>query len=66
MPTTDPSAALQALLRKLDALLPEPPAQADFETQLAFRWVRRASLLGSLGYLQSVGPFARIALDDPA
>jgi predicted AAA+ superfamily ATPase len=64
MPTTDPSAALQALLYKLDALLPEPPAQADFETQLAFRWVRRASLLGSLGYLQSVGPFARIALDD--
>ena len=64
MPTTDPSAPLQALLRKLDALLPEPPAQADFETQPAFRWVRRASLLGSIGYLQSVGPFARIALDD--
>ncbi len=64
MPTTDPNAPLQALIRKLDALLPEPPAPVHFDSQLAFRWVRRSSLLGSIGYLQPVGPFARIALDD--
>lgn len=64
MPTTDPNASLQSLIRKLDALLPEPPAQVQFDHQIAFRWVRRASLLGSMGYLQPVGPFARIALED--
>ncbi len=66
MPTTDPNAAALWLRlgRKLDALLPPSPPEIDFTQQLAFRWIRRSTLLGHVSFLQPVTSFAQIDLKD--
>jgi len=66
MPTTDPKNAelWLRLGQKLEALLPPPPPAIDFTTQMAFRWVRRSTLLGHVSFLQPVAQFARIDLAD--
>jgi predicted AAA+ superfamily ATPase len=66
MPITDPKNAelWLRLGQKLEALLPPSPPPIDFTSQLAFRWVRRATLLGHVSFLQPVASFARIDLDD--
>jgi predicted AAA+ superfamily ATPase len=66
MPTTDPKNAelWLRLGQKLEALLPPPPPAIDFTTQMAFRWVRRSTLLGHVSFLQPVAQFARIDLGD--
>lgn len=52
------------LLAKLNAFLPQVPAQPDFEKSIAFRWVRRHTLLGHVSYLEPVRHFAEIRLSD--
>jgi predicted AAA+ superfamily ATPase len=66
MPTTDPKNAelWLRLGQKLEALLPPSPPAIDFTTQMAFRWVRRSTLLGHVSFLQPVAQFARIDLGD--
>ncbi|MEN9830145.1 MAG: hypothetical protein RLZZ80_213 [Pseudomonadota bacterium] len=66
MPTTDPKNAelWLRLGQKLEALLPPSPPAIDFTTQMAFRWVRRSTLLGHVSFLQPVAQFARIDLAD--
>lgn len=66
MPTTDPKndELWLRLGQKLEALLPPSPPTIDFTTQMAFRWVRRSTLLGHVSFLQPVASFARIDLTD--
>ncbi|MEY2777041.1 MAG: hypothetical protein RLY30_1139 [Pseudomonadota bacterium] len=52
-PTIDPK-RIDQLLRKLEALLPEPPPEPDFTTQWAFQWRRQSTLLGEQGQLRPV------------
>ena len=56
----------EAILEKLEALLPAPPATPDWEAGLAFRWQRYASLAGlnMPGYLQHIRQLPGIRLAD--
>lgn len=54
----------QLLLKKLNAFLPDVPATPDFAASLAFRWVRRDTLLGHVSYLEPVSHFAEIGFSD--
>jgi uncharacterized protein len=56
--------ALGQLVTKLNALLPDPPAPVDFAHDIAFRWVRRATLLGEVSFLKPVPLLAKIRLAD--
>jgi predicted AAA+ superfamily ATPase len=65
--STDPLrsfSSLDQLVTKLNALLPDPPAPVDFDRDIAFRWVRRATLLGEVSFLKPVPLFAKIQLSD--
>lgn len=55
---------LDQLLAKLNAYLPNIPGQPDFEKSIAFRWIRRATLLGHISYLEPVLHFADIRFAD--
>ena len=55
---------LEALIQKLNALLPDPPAPPNFEEDIAFRWVRRSTLLGEVSFLKSIPLFAKIRVAD--
>ena len=55
---------LDQLLDKLNAYLPEIPKAPDFQKSIAFRWIRRASLLGHVSYLEPVKHFAEIRFAD--
>lgn len=55
---------LETLLAKLNAFLPPTPAAPDFAKSIAFKWVRRASLLGHVSYLEAVSHFAEISFAD--
>lgn len=58
------NAPLNELLAKLNRLLPELPAVPDFAAAKAMRWVRRATLLGHVAYLEPVAHFAEIRFVD--
>ncbi len=49
---------------KLNAYLPEIPTAPDFQKSIAFRWIRRASLLGHISHLEPVKHFAEIQFAD--
>lgn len=55
---------MNELLAKLNAFLPAVPAAPDFKTAIAFRWVRRQTLLGHISYLEPVQHFADIRFVD--
>lgn len=63
-PTPTPGSPLEDLVRKLNALLPDPPAPVNFARDTAFRWVRRNTLLGEVSFLKPVPLFAKIRLAD--
>lgn len=50
----------EALLARVEALLPEPPRPPDWRSAKAFRWLKR----NGRGHLQSVGKPHRIRLKD--
>jgi len=56
-------ARLESLLARAEALLPTPPAPADWSA-IAYRWRRRPGIAGGHGFLDPVKHVARIALDD--
>jgi predicted AAA+ superfamily ATPase len=58
------SDALEQLLARLNAYLPVPAAAPDFVSTIAFRWVRRQTLLGYLSHLEPVQHFAAIRFAD--
>jgi uncharacterized protein len=58
------NANLDQLLSKLNAYLPSIPGQPNFEQTIAFRWIRRATLLGHISYLEPVSHFADIRFAD--
>lgn len=63
MPTIDPE-LMQRLLRKLDALLPEPAPAPDFSSQWAFQWRRQSTPLGEQGSLRAVSQPAWVRFSD--
>lgn len=58
------SDALDQLLARLNAYLPAPSAVPDFAKTIAFRWVRRQTLLGYISTLEPVHHFAAIRFED--
>lgn len=56
--------ALSQLLAKLNAYLPAVPSAPDFRASIAFRWIRRQSLLGHISYLEPVTHVAEIRFSD--
>ncbi len=58
------SDALEQLLARLNAYLPAPAAAPDFANTIAFRWVRRQTLLGYVSNLEPVQHFAAIRFAD--
>ncbi|RPI48023.1 MAG: ATP-binding protein [Betaproteobacteria bacterium] len=58
--STQLMARAEALLCRLELLLPAPPPATDWRQSIAFRWRKR----GSHGYLQPVAHPHRIRLDD--
>ena len=55
---------LEGLLARLEDWLPQPLTEDDWKSALAFRWRRKDTLLGKLGYLQAVKHISSIAFDD--
>jgi predicted AAA+ superfamily ATPase len=51
----------EALLQRVEAILPQAPREPDWKLGFAFRWRKRA---GGVGYLQAVAHVSPIALDD--
>ena len=56
-------ARAEALVAKLEALLPPPPPAIDWDASVAFRW-RKSATLSARGWLQPVGHVHRIRLSD--
>lgn len=55
---------LDKLLARLDAWMPQELTEADWQTAVAFRWRRKDTLLGKLGYLQPVTHLSTISFGD--
>ncbi len=58
------SEKLERLLSYLDTFLPKPLEEKDWKEAVAFRWRRRESFLGNVGYLQPVKHISSIGFDD--
>jgi predicted AAA+ superfamily ATPase len=61
------SKELEAILERLDQLLPPAPPKTDWDASIAFRWRstgRRGPAFGSAGWLQPVRHVHRIKLSD--
>ena len=55
---------LDRLLTHLETFLPQPITPNDWQTARAFRWRRRDSIFGSIGYLQPVKHISEITFED--
>jgi uncharacterized protein len=55
---------VQQLLDRVEPLLPPTPVKPDFAKQIAFRWRKRSSLLGTVGYLEPVRQLHRMRAKD--
>ena len=55
---------LERLLERLDAWMPKELTESDWKSAVAFRWRRKDTLLGKLGYLQPVIHTSTIRFDD--
>jgi uncharacterized protein len=55
---------LDRLLTHLETFLPQPITPNDWQTARAFRWRRRDSIFGSIGYLQPVKHVSDITFED--
>ena len=58
------SEKLERLLERLDAWMPKELTDSDWKSAVAFRWRRKDTLLGKLGYLQPVIHTSTIRFDD--
>jgi predicted AAA+ superfamily ATPase len=55
---------LDRLLSHLETFLPKPLDEAQWKSSTAFRWRRRDSIFGSIGFLQPVKHVADISYED--
>ena len=55
---------LDRLLSKLDDWMPQSLTESDWQSAVAFRWRRKDTLLGKLGYLQTVKHTSAISFAD--
>lgn len=55
---------LDQLLSHLETFLPKPLTEAQWKSSTAFRWRRRDSIFGSIGFLQPVKHVSDITFDD--
>ena len=55
---------LDRLLARLDEWVPKPLTEDDWKTAVAFRWRRKDTLFGKLGYLQAVKHTSQIRFSD--
>ena len=55
---------LEQLLTHLETFLPKPLTEEQWQSSPAFRWRRRDSIFGSIGYLQAVKHVSDITFDD--
>ncbi|MCS6765442.1 MAG: ATP-binding protein [Candidatus Protistobacter heckmanni] len=62
--SNDLTQRLSLLLGHLEQWLPRPLTDAEWTSSIAFRWRRRQSFLGSIGFLQPLARVASIQLDD--
>lgn len=61
---TSPSDRLNRLIERLDEWMPKSLSEEDWQTAVAFRWRRKDTLLGKLGYLQAVTHTSDISFAD--
>ena len=55
---------LDHLLQRLDEWMPRQLTEDDWKSSIAFRWRRKDTLLGKLGYLQAVKHTSNISFND--
>ena len=55
---------LDHLLQRLDEWMPRQLTEDDWKSSVAFRWRRKDTLFGKLGYLQAVKHTSNISFDD--
>ena len=55
---------LDRLLDHLETFLPKPLSNEDWKSARAFRWQRRDSIFGSIGFLKPVKHLSQISFDD--
>jgi predicted AAA+ superfamily ATPase len=55
---------LDHLLQRLDEWMPKQLTESDWKSSIAFRWRRKDTLLGKLGYLQAVKHTSNISFND--
>jgi predicted AAA+ superfamily ATPase len=55
---------LDHLLQRLDEWMPKQLTENDWKSSVAFRWRRKDTLLGKLGYLQAVKHTSNISFND--
>lgn len=61
---SDLAARLDSFLARLEQWLPPQLSDADWQEAVAFRWRKRQSLFGNIGYLQAIKQLPPIYLDD--
>lgn len=61
---SDTLSRLDQLLAKLDGWMPQSLTEDDWKTAVAFRWRRKDTLFGKLGYLQAVKHTSSIHFSD--
>jgi predicted AAA+ superfamily ATPase len=55
---------LEQLLNHLETFLPKPLTPKEWDSSTAFRWRRRDSIFGSIGFMQPVKHISDITFDD--
>ena len=58
------NAKLEQLLNHLETFLPKPLTKKEWDSSTAFRWRRRDSIFGSIGFLQPVKHVSDITFED--
>jgi len=58
------SEKLDQFIERLEVFFPKPLTQDDWQNAKAFRWQRRQSLLGNLGFLKPIWHLSNISFDD--
>lgn len=58
------SEKLDQFIERLEVFFPKPLTQEDWQHAKAFRWQRRQSLLGNLGFLKPIWHLSNISFDD--
>ncbi len=61
---SDLASRLDNFLARLEQWLPPQLTESDWEQAVAFRWRKRQSLFGNIGYLQAIRQLPPIHLDD--